>query len=61
MESGGSGSATNSHATIAKKHGSYVPVLLWNIEPEDEKRLDIYEVFNEIMNCIMGYYEMPMH
>lgn len=37
------GSATNSHATIAKKHGSYVPVLLWNIEPEDEKRLDIYE------------------
>jgi len=37
------GSVTNSHATIAKKHGSYVPVLLWNIEPEDEKRLDIYE------------------
>ena len=37
------GSATNSHATIAKKQGSYVPVLLWNIEPEDEKRLDIYE------------------
>lgn len=20
-----------------------------------------YEVFNEIMNCIIGYYEMPMH
>ena len=37
------GSATNSHATIAKKQGSYVPVLLWSIEPEDEKRLDIYE------------------
>ena len=37
------GSATSSHATIAKKQGSYVPVLLWSIEPEDEKRLDIYE------------------
>lgn len=37
------GSATNLHATIAKKQGSYVPVLLWSIEPEDEKRLDIYE------------------
>ena len=39
------GSTVNSHATIIRKHGSYVPVLLWNIEPTDEKRLDIYEGF----------------
>ena len=37
------GSTVNSHATIIRKQGSYVPVLLWSIEPEDEKRLDIYE------------------
>lgn len=39
------GSTVNSHATIIRKHGSYVPVLLWSIEPIDEKRLDIYEGF----------------
>ena len=32
-----------SHATIAKKKGSSVPVLVWNIEPDDERRLDRYE------------------
>lgn len=37
------GSMANSHATIIKESGMYVPVLLWNIESEDEKRLDIYE------------------
>lgn len=37
------GSIVNSHATIIRKSGMYVPVLLWNIEPEDERRLDIYE------------------
>lgn len=33
----------NSHATIRKRKGSSVPVLIWNIEPFDEHRLDIYE------------------
>jgi gamma-glutamylcyclotransferase (GGCT)/AIG2-like uncharacterized protein YtfP len=33
----------NAHATIARKKGSSVPVLIWNIEPEDERRLDMYE------------------
>ena len=33
----------NAHATIARKKGSSVPVLLWNIEPLDECRLDRYE------------------
>ena len=37
------GSMTNSHATIIRKSGSYVPVLLWSIEPTDEEMLDIYE------------------
>ena len=37
------GNMVNSHATITRKQHAYVPVLLWNIEPEDEKRLDIYE------------------
>lgn len=33
----------NAHATIARKKGSSVPVLVWNIEPADEQRLDMYE------------------
>ena len=37
------GSKTNSHATIIKKSGSSVPVLVWEIQPLDEYRLDIYE------------------
>ena len=37
------GSKTNSHATIIKKSGSIVPVLVWKIQPYDECRLDIYE------------------
>ena len=37
------GSMNNSYATIKRKSGSVVPVLLWNIDSEDEKKLDIYE------------------
>ncbi|MCM1223471.1 MAG: gamma-glutamylcyclotransferase [Lachnospiraceae bacterium] len=37
------GSKTNSHATIIRKPGSSVPVLVWEIQPADEYRLDIYE------------------
>ncbi len=37
------GSKTNSHATIIRKRGSSVPVLVWEIQPADEYRLDIYE------------------
>ena len=33
----------NSHATIIRKRGSTVPVLVWEIQPTDEYRLDIYE------------------
>lgn len=33
----------NAHATIARKKGSSVPVLIWNIEAADERRLDMYE------------------
>lgn len=37
------GAKTNSHATIKRKTGSTVPVLVWEIQPRDEYRLDIYE------------------
>lgn len=37
------GSKTNSHATIIRKRDSTVPVLVWEIEPNDECCLDIYE------------------
>ncbi len=37
------GAMTNSHATIIRKTGSIVPVLVWEIQPRDEYRLDIYE------------------
>ena len=32
-----------SHATIKRKKGSSVPVLVWSIRPLDERMLDIYE------------------
>lgn len=37
------GSRYSSVATIEPCEGSKVPVLLWGIQPEDEKELDIYE------------------
>ena len=37
------GTERNSHATIERKTGSIVPVLVWEIQPKDEYRLDIYE------------------
>lgn len=37
------GTRRNSHATIERKAGSMVPVLIWEIQPRDEYRLDVYE------------------
>ncbi len=37
---GGSGSAV---ATVEKKPGGFVPVLVWELEPSDEAALDRYE------------------
>lgn len=37
------GSKKNAHATIVKKQGSIVPVILWKIQPRDEYWLDCYE------------------
>ncbi len=37
------GAKRNSHATIERKSGSTVPVLVWEIQTIDEYRLDIYE------------------
>ncbi len=37
------GTKTNSHATIERKAGSTVPILIWEIQRRDEYRLDIYE------------------
>ena len=33
----------NAHANIAKLEEGEVPILLWRISAEDEKRLDVYE------------------
>lgn len=54
------GTPTNSHATIRRKKGSLVPVLVWKIQPRDEARLDIYEGYplyyfkKDIMVTIAG-------
>ncbi len=37
------GSKTGSYLTIEPKEGSVVPVLIWDIKPEDERALDRYE------------------
>lgn len=37
------GSKTGAYATIRRKKGSRIPVLIWNIDDLDEKYLDIYE------------------
>ena len=37
------GAEKNSYATIERKSGSIVPVLVWEIQPIDEDRLDMYE------------------
>lgn len=39
------GSKTGAYATIEKKKGSTVPVLIWKITPSDEQNLDFYEGF----------------
>ena len=39
------GSLTGSYATIERKAGAEVPVLLWRVSKEDEERLDRYEGF----------------
>lgn len=37
------GSKTGSYLTIEPKEGGSVPVLIWDIKPDDEKALDRYE------------------
>ncbi|MFI3254563.1 MAG: gamma-glutamylcyclotransferase family protein [Eubacteriales bacterium] len=37
------GSKTGSYLTIEPKEGSVVPVVIWDIKPDDEKALDRYE------------------
>ncbi|MCD8364708.1 MAG: gamma-glutamylcyclotransferase [Clostridiales bacterium] len=60
------GSPVNSHATIRKRQGCHVPVLVWNIEPADEKRLDRYEGYpayyykKDIMVNIDGHKKKAM-
>jgi len=54
------GRKANSHATIIRKQGSTVPVLVWEIQPADEYHLDIYEGYphyyfkKDIMVTIAG-------
>lgn len=37
------GSRTGAYASIERKQGASVPVVVWEIQPEDERNLDIYE------------------
>lgn len=37
------GSKTGAHATIRRKKGKTIPVLVWDIQPLDERNLDRYE------------------
>ena len=37
------GRPNNAYATIVKSVGDEVPVIVWEIEPRDEKALDMYE------------------
>lgn len=39
------GSKTGAYATIIPKKGDFVPVVIWDIKPQDERNLDIYEGF----------------
>lgn len=39
------GSKTGSYLTIEPKEGCNVPVAVWSVEPQDERRLDAYEGF----------------
>lgn len=55
------GSMVNSYATIRRKTGSYVPVVVWEIQGSDEKNLDHYEGYprfyfkqNVIVNLPQG-------
>lgn len=61
-------------ATIEPKEGSSVPVLIWEIGPDDERHLDVYEGYprfygkeeievqtEEGVESIMGYLMNPGH
>jgi hypothetical protein len=37
------GQMENAYCTIEKSHGSDIPVVVWELQPEDEKALDFYE------------------
>ena len=39
------GTQTNSHATIRRKKGSFVPVLVWEIQPRDDARFYLFVVY----------------
>lgn len=48
------GSKTGSYLTIEPKTGEKVPVAVWSVNADDERRLDIYEGFPTF------YYKMEM-
>ena len=45
------GAKRNSHATIERKSGSTVPVLVWEIQPIDEYRLVLWNIFPYFFFC----------
>lgn len=48
------GSKTGAYLTIEPKKGSSVPVAVWDVTPQDEKRLDFYEGYPDF------YYKKEM-
>lgn len=48
------GSKTGAYLTIEKKKGGTVPVAVWEVTDDDEKRLDVYE------GCPTFYYKTEM-
>jgi hypothetical protein len=60
------GAPTNSHATIRRKKGCMLPVLVWSISDYDEEQLDMYEGYptyyykKNIMVNINGFKKKAM-
>ena len=53
------GNRNGAVATVEPKKGESVPVLIWEIEPEDERNLDIYEGYPSIYFSAISSIKMP--
>lgn len=53
------GSKTGAYATIRRKRGSMVPVVIWKIKEQDERHLDIYEGFPTFYTKLNVMVDLP--